>query len=224
MQKVALVLWREILPATPVFTTLQVAAAARVGADQASRDLARLAHLDVIRRVARGVWADTRNARFSPFAAVPALLAQAGGGALGYVSLLSALSLHGMIQQVPRVIHVVADRRARRTRRTPIGTYRFHLMRAALVGGFALHESGTFSLATPARALFDTLYYSARKGTRYARLPEVLLPVGFRSSEVEEWIARVESPPLRAALTRRWTALRLAAARARRAPRGTSAF
>lgn len=218
MQQVAQVLWRHILPAAPAFTTRQVAAAARVSADRASRDLAVLARLDVISRLARGVWADTRNPRFSPYSAVPALLDQAGGGAHGYVSLLSALSLHGMIQQVPRVIHVVADRRARRTLRTPVGTYRFHQMHGALVGGFVLHASGTFHLATPAKALFDALYYSARKGTRYARLPEITLPVGFRASEVAEWIARVESAPLRLAVSRRWNALRLSAARARRAP------
>jgi len=214
MEKVARIIWREILPATPVFTTRQAAAAARVGVAQASRSLSTLARLDLITRVTRGVWADVRDPRFSPYAAVPSLLA-AGPGARGYVSLLSALSLHGLIQQVPRVIHVVADRRARRTRRTPIGTYRFHLMRGALIGGFALHDSGTFALATPAKALFDTLYYSARKGRRYARLPEVALPVGFPAREVADWIALVESAPLRVALSRRWSTLRLAAARAR---------
>jgi len=216
MEKVARVLWREILPAAPVFTTREVAAAVRVGVAQASRSLGGLARADLITRVARGVWADVRDPRFSPYAAVPSLLAAAGPGARGYVSLLSALSLHGLIQQVPRVIHVVADRRARRTRRTPIGTYRFHVMRGTLLGGFALDDSGTFGLAGPAKALFDTLYYSARKGKRYARLPEVTLPVGFPAREVTDWIARVESAPLRVALSRRWSAVRASAARQRR--------
>lgn len=217
MQKVAQALWRDILPAAPAFTTRQAAAAARVGVDQASRDLARLARLDLITRVTRGVWADTRSPRFSAYAVVPPLLALSGPDSAGYVSLLSALSLHGMIQQVPRLIHVVGSRRARRTRRTAVGTYRFHLMRRDLVGGFVLHESGTFSLATPAKALFDTLYLSVRKGARYAHLPEVVLPVGFRHSELAGWIARIESAPLRVAVTRRWHATRRAAKRGREA-------
>ena len=210
MQKVAQVLWRDVLPRTPVFTTRQAAAAAHVGTAQASRDLGRLARLDLIIRVSRGVWADTRSARFSPYAAVPALLALGGPTSTGYVSLLSALSLHGMIQQVPRLIHVVGTRRARRTRRTAIGTFRFHVMRRDLVAGFETHASGTFAIATPAKALFDTLYYSARKGARYAHLPEVTLPRDFHRREVAEWIARVESPSLKAALARRWQAMRLA--------------
>ena len=211
MQKVALVLWREVLSRTPVFTTRQAAAAAHVGMPQASRDLGLLAGLDLITRVSRGVWADTRSPRFSPYAAVPALLSLGGTTSSGYVSLLSALSLHGMIQQVPRLIHVVGTRRARRTRRTPIGAFRFHLMRPDLVAGFETHASGMFPIATPAKALFDTLYYSARKGARYAYLPEVTLPRGFPHHEVAAWIARVESPSLTVALTQRWQALRLAA-------------
>jgi predicted transcriptional regulator of viral defense system len=215
MQKVAQALWRDILPAAPAFTTRQAASAARVGVDEASRDLARLARLDLITRVTRGVWADTRSPRFSPYAVVAPLLALSGPDSVGYVSLLSALSLHGMIQQVPRVIHVVGSRRSRRTRRTSVGTYRFHLMRRELVGGFVPHESGTFSLATPAKALFDTLYLSVRKGARYAHLPEVVLPVGFRHKEVEGWIRRIGSPPLQVAVTRQWRATRQAAERSR---------
>jgi len=182
MQKVAQALWRDVLPATPVFTTRGAAAAAHVGMAQASRDLGRLARLDLITRVSRGVWADTRSPRFSPYAAVPALLAL-------------------------------------RTRRTAIGTFRFHLMRPDLVAGFEIHPSGTFALATPTKALFDTLYYSARKGARYAHLPEVTLPVGFRHRELAAWIARVESAPLRVALTQRWKATQLAVARQGRAAR-----
>jgi predicted transcriptional regulator of viral defense system len=43
----------------------------------------------------------------------------------GYVSLLSALNLHGMIDQAPHVIQIVAERICP-TVRTPFGTYQFH--------------------------------------------------------------------------------------------------
>lgn len=208
MQKVAQALWREILPRGPVFATREAAAAAGVSGDQASRDLGRLARLGLLQRVARGVWSDPRGARLSAYAAVPALVALGGPRARGYVSVLSALSLHGMISQVPRIVHVVVDRRARRTRRTALGTYRFHTLAPALMDGFVPAANGTFLLATPAKAVFDTLYLGARRGRRYAHLPELVVPVGFPVRELEGWIAQVRSVPLQRAIRARWARLR----------------
>lgn len=208
MQKVAQALWREVIPAAPAFTTRRAAEAAHVSVDQASRDLGRLERLHLITRVTKGVWADTKSPRFSPYAVVPALVRLGGPAARGYVSLLSALSLHGMIQQSPRVIHVVVSRRMRRMKRTPIGTFRFHVMAPDLVGGFEPYVSRTFDIATPAKALFDTLYYSTRRASQFAHLPELALPTAFPVSEVDAWIGRIASPALRLAVTRRWHVLR----------------
>ncbi len=57
-----------------------------------------------------------------------------------------------------------------------------------------------FDIATAEKALFDTLYFSARKGRRFAFLPEVELPAGFSVLEVERWIALIHHPPLRIAV------------------------
>jgi hypothetical protein len=55
--------------------------------------------------------------------------------------------------------------------------------------------------------VFDTLYFSARKGRRFAGLPEVELPASFTPRGVEDWIGAISDPPLRTAVHRRWEAL-----------------
>jgi predicted transcriptional regulator of viral defense system len=209
MKRVTEALWTTVLPRSPVFTTVEAAAAAGIGSTQASRDLALLAGRHLVSRVAAGVWADTRNPRFSTYAVVPAFVRLSSPGAVGYVSLLSALSLHGMLSQVPRSIYVVCNRRMRRVRRTEFGTYEFYFMQPSLVGGFQEHRGGTFDVATPEKAVFDILYYSVRRGTRFAHLSGVSLPLTFSVTTLKNWIDKIEYSPLRHAVAERWHRLRL---------------
>lgn len=208
MSKVLEVLWKVVIPRSPVFTTAEAARASRISVDQASRDLGKLAAHKLIVRVVPGVWAATADPRYSPYAVVPALLRLTAPGARGYVSLLSALSLHGMIQQVPQAIHVVVSRRTRPVRRTPVATYRFYLMSLRLVDGYLPYETGTFEIATPEKAVFDVLYLSARRGTRFLHLPELALPSGFSVRRLLGWIEKIPYPPLRLAVSHRWRNLR----------------
>jgi predicted transcriptional regulator of viral defense system len=212
MRRVTEAVWSAVVPTAPVFTTADVAAAAAVSGDRASRDLGLLARRGLVVRITRGVWADTRSPRFSPYAVVPALL-RLGRPARGYVSLLSALSLHGMITQIPRRIYVVSDKRMRRVMRTSIGTYEFYTMQQSLVDGFRPYRSGTFDIAVPEKAVFDVLYYSVRKGTRFARLSEVSLPHDFAVTALMEWVQRIGHPSIRRAVSDRWRELRHGAGR-----------
>jgi predicted transcriptional regulator of viral defense system len=207
MPKVLDVLLKVVIPRSPVFTTTDVAGAAAVSPDQASRDLGRLAERGLIVRVVPGVWAATTDHRFSPYAVVPALIRHAAPGSKAYVSLLSALSLHGMIQQIPRTVQVVVSRRARPIRRTPVGTYQFYVMSPELVDGFVQYETGIFEIATPEKAVFDVLYLSARRGTRFLHLPELSLPSTFSPRALRRWILRIPYPPLRTAVAHRWGTL-----------------
>lgn len=204
MNKVASVIWNELLPRTPVFGTAAVAERARVTLANASRDLKDLERRGMVTRIRRGLWAVPRHPDFSPYAVVPHLF---GASQAGYVSLLSALNLQGMIDQIPRAVHVVTTSQ-RPMLRTPIGTYVFHRIDGALFGGFAAYRrTGDFEIATPEKAVFDTLYLSARKGRRFAALPEVELPSKFSSRDVERWIGLIRHAPLRTAVRRRWRAL-----------------
>lgn len=204
MNKVAGVVWKELLPYSPVFTTAGVAQRAGITLSNASRDLARLEREGMVTRIRRGLWAVSSHPDLSPYAVVPHLFAARGGG---YVSLLSALSLHGMIDQIPRVVHVVTTTQ-RPVLNTPVATYEFHLIQPDLFGGFKPYRrTGNFDIATAEKTLFDTLYLSARKGRRFAFLPEVELPAGFSVLEVERWIALIDHPPLRIAVRERWERL-----------------
>ena len=204
MNKTAKVIWKELIPRSPVFSTTDVTARAGMLIANASRDLRNLAAQGMITRIRRGLWSVPNYADFSPYAVVPHLFA---GPSSGYVSLLSALNLHGMIEQIPQVVHIVTTSQ-RPALKTPVATYAFFRIEKVLFGGFKPYRgTGNFDIATAEKALFDTLYFSARKGRRFAFLPEVELPAGFSSREVERWIGRVGHAPLRTAVERRWAQL-----------------
>lgn len=207
MNNVAATVSRAVIPRSPVFSTKTVAEAAGVGIAAASRDLAMLARHGIISRIARGIWADTRHPDFSPYAVVPYLVRVSRADAIGYVSLLSALHLHGMIEQIPRAIQVVVEKQ-RPAVKTPVGTYEFHQIQPALLCGHVTYrQTGNFQIATPAKALLDTLYVSARRGRRFSHLPELTLVRGFSGAELEGWIHRIEFQKLRMAVADRWKRL-----------------
>ena len=104
MKQVTKVIWNELVPYSPVFRTSEVAEIAGLAPSNASRDLAKLEDEGMITRIRRGLWAVSTHPDFSPYAVVPRLFE---GEEEGYVSLLSALSLHGMIDQIPRVVQIV---------------------------------------------------------------------------------------------------------------------
>lgn len=205
MNRIDEVVFKTLVPRSPVFTTRAVVTLAKVRIDVATRSLNNLMSRGLLKRVMRGLWADIRHPAFSPYAVVPHLLERNAG----YVSLLSALNLHGMIAQIPSSIHIVVETQ-RRTIATTVGRYEFHQLSKELVGGYEPYgRLGLFALATPAKALFDTVYFSARKGRRFGRLPELEVPRGFRRDEVDAWIGRIPYRSLREAVKERWKAMRV---------------
>jgi predicted transcriptional regulator of viral defense system len=204
MNKVARVIFNELVPRSPVFSTADVTRRTGVSLANASRDLRNLEAHGVVARLRRGLWAVSNHPDFSPYAVVPHLFAERERG---YVSLLSALSLHGMMEQIPQEVHLVTTSQ-RPALRTPVATYAFHRIERNLFGGFRPYRrTGNFEIATPEKALFDTLYFSARKGRRFAFLPEVELSAGFSQAEVERWIDQISHSPLRTAVKLRWEGL-----------------
>lgn len=206
------VLLTKVLLLRPVFTTREVVELSGSSLTVVSRHLGSLARRGVITRVRRGVWAQPRHPEFSPYAAVSFILKatrrKVSNEVRGYISLLSALNLRGVISQIPRTISVVTTKR-QPTLRTPVGTYEFHQIDATLAGGFEpFGQARNFDLATAEKALFDALYFSARKGRRFTHLPELDLPRTFRPRETELWISRIKDGRLRSAVARRWQALR----------------
>jgi hypothetical protein len=114
-----------------------------------------------------------------------------------------------MLSQIPAAIHI-AVAESRRLIRTPTGIYEFHRLQPNLLGGHKPGDAyGRFELATPTKALFDTIYLSARRGRQFSRLPEVELPRSVTDAEMQQWIARIAHLPLRTAVAERWAVLRV---------------
>ncbi len=205
MRYVSELLWKSVLPLSPIFTTAELADTGEIRLSNASRDLAKLASRGMITRVKRGLWADSRHPDFSPYAVVPYLFQQ---GESGDVSLLSARNLHGMIEQIPRVVQVMTLRQ-RAHLRTPVGTYEFHRIQPDLFGGYEPYgRLGEFDIAKPPKALFDAMYLSSRRTRRFSHLPEIELVGGFSTEEVDSWIARIGHESLRTAVRNRWVDLK----------------
>ena len=92
--------------------------------------------------------------------------------------------------------------------RTAVGVYEFHRLDPSLMAGAEpFGTTGAFDVATSAKALFDTLYVSVRRGRRFAALPELEFPRDFRVREMETWIRQIAYAPLREAVHERWNVL-----------------
>ena len=115
------------------------------------------------------------------------------------MSFWTALAHHGMIEQIPRQVFVASLDRSKRIR-TNYGVYSIHHLVAELFDGYTgTHQSGF--IATPEKALFDTVYLRAPRGGA-AHLPELSLPAEFNADQLDEWVSRIARPRLRTLTTR----------------------
>lgn len=151
------------------FSTREYALANNLLFPSASRTLNRLARKGMIVRVTKGIWANTRHPFFHPLGCVPFLL----GREQGYISFLTALHRHGVISQIPPNIQIATTGHSR-CLKTPIGTFEFLQLhpRFMKVGVEWSEGRNSYRMASPEKALIDTLYLSTRKGRRFASLPE----------------------------------------------------
>ena len=176
-----------------VLTTREFAALGNISITFASQTLRRLAAKERLTRLYQGLWADMRNPGFNVYKAVPFLTRPHPAA----VSLLSALHLHGMIEQIPQVVYVVSTAPTRKIR-TPIGTYSIHQIAPALFQGYDYYrDEGDFLIASPEKALVDCLYFSIRKGKRFGFFPELTLPKGFSRRLANDWVKKIPYERLR---------------------------
>jgi predicted transcriptional regulator of viral defense system len=169
-------------------TTAQAAAAWRVSVSAATKMLRELASVGLVESLRHGLWLLDRGAT------AESLAAEVTAPYPSYVSHVSALYTHGVIDQVPSDIHVVSTAAPRRLDSSR-GTYQLHKMPVELFGGFS-NVRGV-NLASVEKALFDWAYLSAASGRPNARLPETEWPGSFRRAEIDAWIRRIPSPRLR---------------------------
>lgn len=195
----------------PVFTTREIAALGGHSISVASQVLGAMAGRGLVTRAARGVWCVPADPRFTRYALVPYL----AGGHRAYVSFLSALHLHGIIAQIPQVVYV-ATTGPTRTRKTPAGTFSFHRIAPSLFAGFDWYgDRRDFLIASPEKALVDSLYLSSRRGRRFRHFPELQFGKPFSFRRAGEWVRRIPDPRVR-----RYVGDHLEALRARNASGG----
>src|SRR4051812_40900438 len=136
-----------------VVTTGEAAAIWGTSGRTAGRRLEAMDQGGLVHRLRRGLWA--LDPEIPPFAVAPFLTAPFPA----YVSFWSAFARHQMIEQIPRQVSVASLDRAR-TVVTAVGNFEIHHLAPELFGGFTGSEKGGY-VATPEKALFDTVYVRA---------------------------------------------------------------
>jgi len=175
----------------PVFETGDAAVCLNLAIAHASTVLARLAAARHLVRLRRGVWAFPQ--RIDPLS-LPGLLT---APLPSYVSLQSALYLHGLISQMPAVTYAVSLARARRFD-TPLGVVSIHHVTPSFFFGFDQTGPKGALLASPEKALVDFLYLLPARSRLFRALPEIELPRGFDANLARAMTARIASTRRRA--------------------------
>ncbi len=183
----------------PVFTTADAAIRLGLRNEHTSAILARLAASGQLIRLRRGVWAKSAGV---DALALPEYLTSPFPA---YVSLQSALYLHGMISQVPAVTYAVSLARTRRFA-TPLGTVSIHHVQPSFFFGF--EDAGDAGrLATPEKALVDFLYLTPARSKLFRALPELEWPARFSPRRAQAMVGRIEPVRRRTLVARRLHAL-----------------
>jgi predicted transcriptional regulator of viral defense system len=186
-----------------IFTTREYATQNRVSMPAASHKLARFSKKGLLTRITKGIWSNTKHPYFHPLSCVPYLLAKEQG----YVSFLTALHLHSVVSQIPRSIQIATTGRGRVVD-SPVGRFEFFQIKPELMTQGAQWSDSRlpYLIATPEKALLDTLYLSTRKNRRFARLPELDLDTsGFRLREFKRLLQQLPIPRrVLSAISSRW--------------------
>ena len=175
-----------------VFTTREVYAVSGKSLSSVVQGLNHLTKLGALAKIRRGVWAERSPDPISPFRIIPYLPA----GHRTYLSFLSALHLHGIIEQIPQIISCASIAHTQ-IFKTAVGAFSIHRLAPDFFFGFDWYKhSGDFLVAEPEKALLDCLYLSGRKGKQFAHFPELHFPPSFSFSKTRRWTRKIKDPRL----------------------------
>ncbi|MFH0924116.1 MAG: hypothetical protein V1872_00535 [bacterium] len=177
----------------PVFTTYELSLSSGKSLSVTTQALNHLVKEGVLIKIARGIWGEIGNESLSPFAVIPLLLPRHRV----YVSFISSLHMYGIIEQIPQVITLASTAHTRKIK-TSLGTFQIHRLDPLFFDGFDWYkERGTFLIATPEKALADSLYLSACKKKQFGHFPELYFPGSFSFKKVREWVGKIPNPKIR---------------------------
>ncbi len=189
-----------------VFTTSEIMALSGKSSSVITQSLTYLQRQGLILKVARGIWAEA-NSAVSPYSVIPFLAPRHRV----YVSFVSALHLHGIIEQIPQSV-TLASTGHTRTIHTKLGTFVLHRIAPGFFKGFDWYRGeGSFLIAQPEKALVDSLYLSAHKKRQYGFFPELHFPKTFSFARAKEWAKAIAMPKVRLYVEKRLQELKKAA-------------
>ena len=184
----------------PVITTEDAALRLKASVSAATRALTRMERAGLLRKLRRGFW--SLDPDLEPLSLPEYLTAPHPA----YVSFYTALFRHGVISQIPQIIYVASSSPTRLIV-TSVGTYSIHQLVPEMFAGFTTVPGTTIRLATPEKALVDTLYLACARSHVFGRLPEVELGPKFRVREARRWAAQVPATYRRTMVQSRLEAL-----------------
>jgi predicted transcriptional regulator of viral defense system len=183
----------------PFFTTRELAMLSGSSLSNTTQKLNNLEKNGLIFKVKRGVWAEMRNEKLSPYGLIPFLLPKHSA----YVSFISALHLYGIIEQIPQVITLASTIHTKKIQ-TSMGTFIIHQIAPVLFCGFDWYRgSGSFLIAEPEKALIDSLYLSTRKKKQFGYFPELFFPESFSFKRALEWVEKIPEPVIRSSVKKK---------------------
>ena len=189
----------------PVFTTHELITTSGKSTSTIVQSLNRLVEQGLLIKIYRGVWAEAGDKRVSAFEVIPCLFPRQRV----YVSFISALHLHGIIEQIPQVV-TLASTAHTNTIRTLVGTFSVHQIDPAIFDGFDWYKGErSFLVAEPEKALIDSLYLSSRKKKQFGHFPELHFPPEFSFKKAVQWVDRIQEEKIRLYVLRKLETLKM---------------
>ncbi len=177
----------------PIFTSAELSAISGKSLSATIQALNHLQEQGVVLKIYRGVWTEVLSRPISPYSVIPFLFP----GQRTYLSFISALHLHGIIEQIPQITTLASTGRTK-TITTEIGTFSVHQIAPSFFDGFDWYkDQGDFLIAEPEKALVDCLYLAGYKKRQYAHFPELHFPKTFSFKKAKEWINKIPNPKVR---------------------------
>ncbi len=177
----------------PIFTTHELKTISGKSTSTIVQSLNRLTRQGLLMKIYRGVWAEPGTRPLSPLEVIPCLFPRQRV----YVSFITALHLHGIVEQIPQVI-TLASTSHTNTIRTSVGTFSIHQIAPAFFDGFDWYQGeGSVLMASPEKALIDSLYLSSRKKKQFGYFPELHFSADFSFQKAHRWIRRIPEKKIR---------------------------
>ncbi len=184
---------------TPVFTTNDVSALLQISTSHASHVLQRLRQANKLLRLAKGYWGLPGQI---DRLALPAYLCAPDPS---YISLQTALHIHGIIEQIPEVIFAVSIGRTKKFT-TDLASISIHHIHEDFFFGYEVKADPMVRIATPEKALIDFLYFLPNKTQLFHALPECDLS-GIDQVKVRQIIEKIAYQKRRAMVERQFMKL-----------------